>query len=186
MTCTRAASAKVNQLATQVLFHDRHKQPLGRVPLDFEANEDNFGPSGELREGRLHAAQTDIFQGQRVFLTRNLDKDHDFVNGMAAIVDAFEAVANCLMLTTSTGRRLAVHLYTEEVEDHGKVTFFPVRNGYACTIQKIQGATLSHVTAWLDRPACRAAAYVALSRVERDEDYLLAGCLSPKHFVPAQ
>ena len=135
VTCTRAASAKVNQLATQVLFHDRHKQPLGPVPLDFESKEENFGPSGELHEGRMHAQeQTDIFQGQRVFLTRNLDKDHDFVNSMAAIVDAFEEVANCLMLTTSTGRRLAVHLYTQEVEEHDNVTFFLVRNGYACTI----------------------------------------------------
>ncbi len=154
--------------------------------MGLSCTKDNFAPNGQLREGQLRASQTDIFEGQRIFLTRNLDKGHDFVNGMPAIVDAFEGDASCQLVTTSTGRCLAVHLYTEEVENRGNVTFFPVRVGYACTIQKIQGATLSHVTAWLDRPGCRAAAYVALSRVQMDTDYLLAGRLTPKHFVPAQ
>ena len=62
---------------------------------------------------------------------------------------------------------------------------FPVRLGYASTVPKVQGMTLPHVTLWLDHPGCRAAAYVAMSRVQKDEDYLIAGLVSPKHFVPA-
>ena len=50
---------------------------------------------------------------------------------------------------------------------------------------KIQGQTLEHVTLWLDRPFCRAAGYVALSRVRCDEDYLVAGDVTPQHFIPA-
>ena len=32
---------------------------------------------------------------------------------------------------------------------------------------------LDHITMWLDVPGCRAAAYVALSRVQYDTDYLM-------------
>ena len=81
---------------------------------------------------------------------------------------------------------VAVHMVTSELEDGRKVSCFPVRMGYACTVPKVQGMTLPHVTAWLDSVCCRAAAYVALSRVATDEDYLVAGKLCPKHFVPAQ
>ena len=61
----------------------------------------------------------------------------------------------------------------------------PVRLGYAGTVQRIQGMTLEHVTLWLDRAGCRAAGYVALSRVQYDKDYLIAGLVAPRHFVPA-
>ncbi len=48
----------------------------------------------------------------------------------------------------------------------------------------MQGAELEHITIYLDVPGQRAAAYVALSRVKRDEDYLFGGKYSRKHFVP--
>ena len=123
----------------------------------------------------------------RVFLTKNMDKEHDFVNGMAATVEAYDAGSKCLEVLTRTGQRPAVHMISNELEDGRRVTCFPVRLGYACTIPKVQGMTLPHVTIWLDSIACRAAAYVAMSRVQTDEDYLIAGGpLTPKHFVPAQ
>lgn len=46
--------------------------------------------------------------------------------------------------------------------------------------------TLPHITLWLDKAGCRAAAYVAMSRVQHDEDYLIAGNVSPAHFIPAK
>ena len=48
-----------------------------------------------------------------------------------------------------------------------------------------QGAELPHVTIWLDRPGQRAAAYVAMSRVRRDQDYKFGGVCKRKHFLPA-
>ena len=186
-TCTRKASAQVNQLATDVLFRDRHKTPLGALPLDYEMNEDNFGTDGKLKPKiKLQPATTEVYEGQRVFLTRNLDKDNGFVNGMAAVVQSYDPANKCLQVITKLGKTLAVHPYTEEVDRHSNVTSFPVRLGYSTTIPKIQGATLPRITIWLDRPGCRAAAYVAMSRVERDDDYLIAGHVAPKHFVPAQ
>ena len=186
VTCTRKASAQVNQLATDVLFRDRRKTPLGALPLDYEMNEDNFGTDGKLKPKiKLEPATTEVYEGQRVFLTRNLDKDNGFVNGMAAVVQSYDPANKCLQVITKLGKTLAVHPYTEEVDRHSNVTSFPVRLGYSTTIPKIQGATLPHITIWLDRPGCRAAAYVAMSRVERDDDYLIAGHVAPKHFVPA-
>lgn len=105
---------------------------------------------------------------------------------MPAVIEGYDPRSKCLHVVTKLNKSLAVHLYTEDVEGHGRVTYFPVRMGYAGTVQKIQGTTLPHVTVWLDRAACKAAAYVALSRVQRDEDYAVAGKVHPKHFVPAQ
>ena len=185
VTCTRRACALVNQLAVQVLFRDRHKKPLGVVDMDYEANEKNYTKKGDWVAGRLRPAETEVFEGQRVFLTRNLDKENGFVNGMAAVVEGYDVRSRCLHMLTKLGKSLVVHLYTEEVPGHGNVTSFPVRLGYSSTIPKIQGATLPHVTIWLDRPFCRAAAYVAMSRVEHSDNYLIAGKVSPAHFVPA-
>ena len=44
---------------------------------------------------------------------------------------------------------------------------------------------MPHVTMWLDRPGQRAAAYVAMSRVRRDQDYKFGGVCKRKHFLPA-
>jgi hypothetical protein len=40
------------------------------------------------------------------------------------------------------------------------------------------------VTVYLYRPGQRAAAYVAMSRVKKDEDYLFGGHCTKKRFVP--
>ena len=108
------------------------------------------------------------------------------MNGMAAVIDAYDPRTQCLTVVTKLGTTLAVQKCTEELPGHRRVTSFPVRVGYASTIPKIQGTTLKHVTVWLDRPWCKAAGYVALSRVEHDGDYVLAGKLTPEHFVPAE
>ena len=106
---------------------------------------------------------------------------------MSATVESYDERSKCLEVLTRTGQRLAVHMVSHELEDGRRVTCFPVRLGYACTIPKVQGMTLPHVTIWLDTIGCRAAAYVAMSRVQRDEEYLIAGGpLTPRHFAPAQ
>ena len=82
-----------------------------------------------------------------------------------------------------------IHPRDEEVElEDGRTvrtTFLPIRVGYAVNLHKVQGATLDHVTLWLDAPYVEAAGYVALSRVRRDADWRFIGVLSTDHFVPA-
>ena len=74
---------------------------------------------------------------------------------------------------------------TDYVEDCGYVTAYPVRPGYGSTIHKLQGAELEHIAVYLDIPDAKAAGYVAVSRVQRDRDYLLGGVLKRRHFKPA-
>ena len=43
-----------------------------------------------------------------------------------------------------------------------------------------------HITMWIDKPGCRAAGYVMLSRVAYDADYLIAGPVCAASFTPAR
>ena len=183
VTCTRKGALLLNELAVKVLFQDRHQQPLGELPFDWEADPANFDKDGEAVKD-VQAPPTQIYAGLRIVLTKNLNKRQDFVNGMGSVIEAYDAASGCLTVETDTGRRLAICKIRERVS-HKDVDYFPARLGYAATVQKIQGQTLDHITLWLDRPFCRAAGYVALSRVRREEDYLIAGDVTPRHFIPA-
>ena len=185
-TCTKKGAATVNRLAVEVLFKNVNKPSLGRIPMDWELNTNNFQEDGKRKEGEAPEPMwMEVYKGMRLSLTKNFDKRGDFVNGMTATVDYYDDETKCLGVTTATGKQLAVHLYSEGVENSGRVTCFPVRLGYAGTVQRIQGMTLNHITLFLDRAGCRAAGYVALSRVAYDKDYLIAGPVTPRHFVPA-
>ena len=185
LTCSRAACAKVNQLAVEAFFEHRRKKSMGAALFDYEANVENYDDKNQLKEGKLVGATAKVYKGMRIFLTVNEDKEHDFVNGMAATVENYNEESKCLEVLTRTNQRLAVHMVCRELEDGRRVSCFPVRMGYACTIPKVQGMTLPHATIWLDSIYCRAAAYVAMSRVRTAQDYLIAGAVTPMHFVPA-
>jgi len=55
----------------------------------------------------------------------------------------------------------------------------------AGTIHSLQGAGLEHITVWLDVKKAKAAAYVAISRVQYDAACLLGGRVTRKHLRPA-
>ena len=75
-----------------------------------------------------------------------------------------------------------VHPWTDE----HRVASFPFRLGYATTLHKIQGATLGHITLYLDLANMPAAAYVALSRVQMDSHWRYLGDPTRHHFTPAR
>lgn len=188
VTCTRRGCAFINKLAATAFFEERHKKPLGTAPFDYEANADKYthgeGPLA-LKKGNLEPSQTEVFAGMRAFLTRNTSKQDDFVNGMLATVQHYDPRSGCLEVATNTGKRLAAHPITEDLPDGRRITLLPARLGHGATSTGHDVAALQHITLWLDAAGCRAAAYVALSRVAMDEDYLIGGQVSPKHFVPA-
>ena len=68
----------------------------------------------------------------------------------------------------------------------GFAPHYPVRPGYAATIMKFQGASLPHVTVYLDAENVPGAAYTALSRISYGTDYLLGGFLTKDHFTPVE
>ena len=131
------------------------------------------------------ALEMPVYKGMRLHITRNINKEADFINGMEATIEAYDAGSRCIHVVTKTGRHLAIYPITDYVEDCGYVTAYPLRPGYASTVHKLQGAELEHITIWLDRKGAKAAGYVAMSRVQHDADYLLGGKLTRKHFTPA-
>ena len=127
-----------------------------------------------------------IFQGMRVLLTVNEDKVHGFVNGMMGVVRRVRR--NAVEVLTDMGEVLAVHPVTRDVEiaggDTRRVTYYPMRAGYATTLYKTQGSTLENVVFWLDVPFVEAAAYVALWRVQFDSQWSFIGDVTTGHCIP--
>ena len=108
VTCTRRAAATMNGLVSKALFEDRHKTNIGYAPFDWEANKDNYDQNGAVaRCRRLKPASL------RVFLTKNMDKKNDLVNGMEAKVVHHDAESKCIEVLTQSKQRLTMYLYTE-------------------------------------------------------------------------
>ena len=171
----------LNELVLQ-LKHPR-KRPWAVLAGDVEVNPDNY-EGGKLREGRVpDPSQVPIYKGIQLFLTKNVRKKDDYVNGMMCHVEAWSETSGALRVRTKTGKRLYVTPWTDT--ERGNVTYYPIRLGYASTVQKVLGDEVEHITVWLDTPNLPAVAYTALSRVERSSAYSLAGKLTPAHFAPA-
>ena len=187
ITCTKRGAAIINDHTVQVLFRNRRQRLLAQVPGDYEDNQDNHGEGRKLCTDRAPVpAQVPLYRGLRIVLTKNLDKEHHFVNGMGAVVEAVDLETASVLVRTDTGFLLTVYKYTDTEVPVDRVVYFPLRLGYEGTVYKHQGAELDHVTLWLDRPGCPGAAYVALSRVKYDSDYLLGGIVTVKDVVPAR
>ncbi|CAE7607678.1 Pif1 [Symbiodinium sp. CCMP2592] len=183
LTITRRNAALLNDLAVQALYSDA--LPLAVVPGDYESNLANYNQAGQLVD--CEPVQVAIYEGMRVTLTRNLQKEQNFVNGMRCVVLGMQR--GSVLVRTECGNVLSVFPFTDdEIDIDGeqhRATYFPLRLGYAVTLQKIQGATLEHITVWLDVPNVEAAAYVALSRVQYDNQWRFLGHATRHHFTPA-
>ncbi len=173
LTITRSAAALLNAHALEYFFGRIAPQKI--VPADPEAHLNNY--VGSKMTGTA-PSRLPLYVGLRVVLTRNRDKANDFVNGMGATVT--HIAKKGIYVRTDSGRRLCVYPMT----DDNRVTYYPLRLGYATTLHKVQGATLRHITIWLDIPNVPGAAYVALSRVSLDQQWRFIGGLSVHHFKP--
>ena len=125
-----------------------------------------------------------IHKGMRVYVTDNVHKENDYCNGMLATVEHFCKRGRGVRVMTETKKRLMVYPW-HNPHRPGSKAYYPTRPGYASTIMRFQGATLPHVTVWLDIPGVKGAAFTALSRVSTAKDYLLAGQLRAAHFTPS-
>ena len=175
LTVSRQACALLNGFAVEALFGAN--PPVAMVPSDPESNVQNYEKGKKVRD---EPAEIPIHIGMKVILTKNLNKAVGFVNGMGTQVLGMDR--GNIIVKTDQGRRLAIHPWTSEE----KVVHFPVRLGYASTLHKVQGATLAHITMYLDVPNMPAAAYVALSRVQRDANWRFVGNPGVHHFTLAR
>ena len=174
-TITRASAALVAEWAVAYLFGGCI--PEACVPADPESNPENFVGSEQVYH---YVMQLAIYICMALTLTRNLNKSGGYVNGQrVTVVDVFQ---NGILTQTATGKLIMVHPYTDQETG---VVLFPIRLGYATTLHKIQGATLDHLTIWLDVPNVEAAAYVALSRVRFDEHWRFIGDPTIHCFTPS-
>ena len=177
-TCTRHKAAIINQLCVEAQMQRCESRPWGSLTWTGRPTLPTTRRTAS-KSGKPRPLRQKIYAGMRLHLTRNVNKSLDFVNGMEATVQSLDPASGCLRVTTATGKDLALFPLTEDMEDGGCITCYPARPGYASTIHKLQGAELAHVTIWLDVKHFKAGGYVALSRVQRDTDYLLGGLLEP-------
>jgi ATP-dependent exoDNAse (exonuclease V) alpha subunit len=182
VSITKTGTEYLNQACVAALYPEQ--EPVAVVPGDPEALPSNFQGGQQVA---WELPQVPIFVGMKLTLTKNVNKDMDFVNGMACTV--LEVRQSGLRVQTSSGRYLCIYPYTEAWEDEWgqrhSFTYYPCRLGYATTLHKVQGATLAHLTLWLNCPNVEAAGYVALSRVQHDVDWRFVGQMTRHHFTPA-
>jgi hypothetical protein len=174
LTITRRSCGMLNSWAVESLYAGQ--QPLDIVPGDPESNAANY--RGSTLVGEVPMTMP-IYLGMRVILTKNLKKKIGFVNGMGAVVLGMTQRGN-VRVRTEEGRPITIYPWTAE----SGIAHFPFRLGYASTLHKVQGATLAHITLWLDVKNCPAAGYVALSRVEFDKNWQFIGDPCVHHFTP--
>jgi ATP-dependent exoDNAse (exonuclease V) alpha subunit len=181
VTCTRRGAAAVNEAAVAALYG--RKTPLATLDGDVELNPENY-LDGKLRtDRRLVPSKVPIYKGMKLYLTKNKNKEADEVNGMLCEVENYHAEEDMLRVMTKTGHRLAITRWTDR--EKGNAVYFPIRLGYASTIDKVQGDEFPHITIYLDGWPRPAAGYTALSRVATSDDYLIGGYVERDNFIPA-
>ena len=150
----------INTLVSEVLFSNA--QALGTLQLD-----DNCEPRT-------------VYKGMRVTITQNRDKMNNVVNGMCAIVHTLH---NSTLILRLAGNILVSIYPVTFWNNNQQITAYPIRLAYATTICKVQGQTLETAVIWFDIDDIPAGtAYVAMSRVKRQQDIYFLTPLKPLFF----
>lgn len=120
-----------------------------------------------------------LHRGERLLLMQNIDKPRGLVNGK--VCHLHQKRGDVLFVAIEGMGVVPVSLWS--FDDR---TCFPVLRGHALTIAKSMGATLSHVTLFMEEGMSAAAAgYVAITRVRRLKDLAFMGYPSARFFRPA-
>ena len=178
VSCTRRGAQEVNECAL------RRPALAPDLPGDLEANPANYDVEGKLLpDDVLQPLGVPIYKGMDIYITKNIRKDVDFVNGMLAVVLSFNPATRGLRVKTRTGHLIEVWRWSDP--DHSGISYYPIRPGYCSTILKLQGAELDHISVYLDVPKVPGAAYTAISRVRTGKDFLIGGSVADARFTPA-
>ncbi|MFZ2300178.1 MAG: PIF1 family DEAD/DEAH box helicase [Candidatus Moraniibacteriota bacterium] len=131
-----------------------------------------------LQKGCLSPERLKLKQGAAVMFTKNHPQGK-YVNGTLGTVTGFDKETNFPIVTTRSGRRVAVEPADWVVEENGearaKITQLPLRLAWAMTIHKSQGMSLDAAVMDLSRVFEFGQGYVALSRVRRFSGLYLLG-----------
>lgn len=183
MAITRQGAQTLNELAVEAFFSGM--DPVCILQGDMESNPANYDAEGKLKPASacvpLHVP---CYVGMKLYVTKNVDKDRDYINGMRCTVENYDRSCRALICVTESMHRLAIRPWTDT--RFGNKAYCPVRPGYASTVLKMAGSELPHAVLWLDVPHVPGAAYTGMSRVSFGKDLLLGGNLTPDHFTPAR
>ena len=183
LAATRKGANTLDELCTKAKFPKR--EPITVIDGDVDSWAENYDPNTKNIKPvkQLRARPVPIYIGMPLYITRNIRKDVDYVNGMWCEVVGWNELRRTVTVKTATGKIFGVG--KEPDEKYGDLEYYPLRHGFASTIMKKQGAELPHVTVYLDAPHVRAAAYTAMSRVKYMAHCLIGGHVTPDHFRPA-
>jgi len=183
LAVTRKDVEDMCQLALEALFPKY--PPYATIHGDVESYSENYYPDGKRKpNNELKASDFPVYKGMRIYITRTLRRDNDYVNGMAGIILGWNQRFKSVRVETVTGHKLEITPFTDQ--DLGGIVFYPIRPGYASTILKMAGAELPHVTLYLNKMCVPAAGYTALSRVSSLDRILIGGKITADHFPPAR
>jgi hypothetical protein len=169
LTVTKAGTALVNQAAVRLLG----QEPLGVFPL-WEDDD---------------VAECLLTKNMPVMITRNLDEGHGLVNG--AVGRLLGSYAGCVLLQLEDGRIRTVWPISGKAyrgNSYSIKTGFTLIAAYACTVHKVQGATLCAAAIWFESfrnvTVGQGLGYVAASRVRDLASLRFIGQALPCHFTP--
>ena len=144
------------------------------LPGDLESNAANYDAEGALKvDEELLPLNVPIHKGMDVFLTKNVRKDVDFVNGMLAEVVTYNPATKRLgggLAVVGSGASRRSQLLPRLLQHYPEAT----RRG---------------VGAHLHLPRCTrvpGAAHTAISRVRTGKDFLVGGLVTDLHFTPGR
>lgn len=161
LTMTRRASAYINQVVVKNKFTSH---PFAHVVMDDE----QLSP---------------IHRDMRLLLTQNVNKSIGFVNGQFVTVKSVKG--NTIVAQHPNGNIINIFPWTRQVQN-STITAYPCLPGYACTISKVQGQTISKIILWIDtKRTPPGTAYVAFSRVRKLNDIYFLQRPTPQQFIPA-
>ena len=145
LTFTNNAANNLNSMIVSMLL--KNMQPIATCQLNSDAN------------------ITPLYQGMRVIITQNCDKERNIVNGQIATIHTCHNATVILKLPRN--KLVATHPVTFQSEN-GKKMCYPFRVAYATTMCKAQGQTLEKAILWFDIDHTPPGAVcVALPRVRR-------------------
>ena len=114
----------------------------------------------------------------QLYLTKNVCKEDDYINGMLCTVEAYLPAQDMLRVRAQTGHRLAITCWTDADKQGAVDLGMPAPS-------TMQGDDSAHITVYLDLPGMPAAGYMALSRVATSDCYLHAGRPCHARALPA-
>jgi len=116
-----------------------------------------------------------LYIGLPVYITENRCKSTKYVNGMSGTIKFCRS--STFYIESNDSLIPVFPVYKDGLP------YYPLRPGYATTVHKIQGQTLSHVTLVFDRPSLTPAlGYVSISRVPSIEFVVPMLELQRSHF----